>query len=146
MASLNKILLLGNLTRDPELRYAGSGTAICGFGLAVNSSYGGEDKKEEVLFIDVTAFGRQAETASEYLVKGRPVLVEGRLQLRSWETQDGQKRTKHSVIAERIEFLPHQGGEARERRPPATAPQTRGGGPPEEAWQAPDSSDDDIPF
>lgn len=109
MASLNKVLLLGNLTRDPELRYSGNGTAIATFGLAVNMKSG---EKEETLFIDITAFGRQAETTSEYLKKGSAALIEGRLQLQSWESQDGQKRSKHNIIAERIQFM---GGRTDER-------------------------------
>ena len=88
---MNRVLLLGNLTRDPELRYLQSGTAVCQLGLAVNTARGGQgdDPKEEVCFVDVTAFGKLGETASQYLTKGRSVLVEGRLQYRSWEGQDG---------------------------------------------------------
>src|SRR2546426_1865664 len=120
MASLNKVILLGNLTRDPELRYAPNGTPVTRFGLAVNTQRAGqgEDRKEEVCFVDIVAFGRQAETASEYLSKGRPALVEGRLQWRSWEGQDGQKRSKHEVIAERIQFMPRGREEGMERTSP----------------------------
>jgi len=117
MSSLNKVILLGNLTRDPELRYAPNGTAVVRFGLAVNTQRGGQgdDRKEETCFVDIVAFGRQAETANEYLHKGRPALVEGRLQWRSWEGQDGQKRSKHEVIAERIQFMPRGRDEGMER-------------------------------
>lgn len=143
--NFNRVFFGGYLTRDPELRYSGGGLAICGFGLAVNTSTGqGADKKEEVLFIDITAFGRQAETASEYLSKGRPALVEGRLQLRSWESQDGQKRTKHSVIAERIQFL-GQREDRQESRPPATTTKTRGGTQGGVTWATPED-DDEVPF
>src|SRR5215831_4150255 len=110
MASLNKVILLGNLTCDPELRYAPNGTPVARFGLAVNTSRAEQDdeRREKVCFVDIVAFGRQAETASEYLSKGRPALVEGRLQWRSWEGQDGQKRSKHEVIAEHIQFMPQK--------------------------------------
>ena len=108
MASYNKVLLLGNLTRDPEVRYTPKGTAIANIGLAVNRTYtteGGE-QKEEVTFIDIEVWGRQAETVGQYLAKGRPVFVEGRLKLDSWEDKEsGQKRNKLKVVAERVQFL-----------------------------------------
>ncbi|MEE9149450.1 MAG: single-stranded DNA-binding protein, partial [Candidatus Tectomicrobia bacterium] len=92
MASLNSVILLGNLTRDPELRYTPQGTAVATFGLAVNRRYRQEDQqREEVCFVDIVTFGRQAETANEYLSKGSLALIEGRLQWRSWETPEGQK-------------------------------------------------------
>ena len=151
MASLNKVILLGNLTRNPELRYAPNGTPVARFGLAVNTSRAGQgdERREEVCFVDIVAFGRQAETASEYLSKGRPALVEGRLQWRSWEGQDGQKRSKHEVIAERIQFMPRgreegtertSAGPGMERTPPEPS---RAGG---EMDFAPPLEDDDIPF
>src|SRR5215471_7234038 len=127
MASLNKVILLGNLTRDPELRYAANGTAVVRFGLAVNTQRPGQsnseqgnpnERREEVCFVDVVAFGRQAETTSEYLSKGSGALIEGRLQWRSWEGQDGQKRSKHEVIADRIQFMPR----TREEGPDGPAP------------------------
>jgi single-strand DNA-binding protein len=126
MASFNKVILLGNLTRDPELRYAPSGTPIVRFGLAVNTQRSGQgsneqgnnERREEVCFVDIVAFGRQAETASEFLSKGRAALIEGRLQWRSWEGQDGQKRSKHEVIADRIQFMPR----GREEGPDGPAP------------------------
>lgn len=102
----NKVIVLGNLTRSPQLKYAPSGTAICEFGLAVNRKYKqGEELKEEVCFLDVTVFGRQAESAAQYLDKGRQALVEGRLQQQRWETEDGQKRSKIVVIAESVVFV-----------------------------------------
>jgi single-strand DNA-binding protein len=107
MASLNKVILLGNLTRDPELRYTPSGTPVSSFGLAVNRRYRqGEEWKEEVCFVDVVTYGRQAETVGEYLSKGRMALIEGRLRWRSWENEAGQKRSKHEVIADMVQFMP----------------------------------------
>lgn len=101
----NKVILIGNLTRDPELRYTPNGKAVSTVGLAVNSKFrSGEESKEETLFIDVVVWGKQAETVSQYLSKGRQVLVEGRLQERRWE-QDGQQRRKTEVVAENVRFL-----------------------------------------
>jgi single-strand DNA-binding protein len=140
MASLNKVLLLGNLTRDPELRYAPNGTAVARFGLAINSRYRqGEEWKDDVCFVDVVVFGRQAETAGEYLSKGRMALIEGRLQWRSWEGQDGQKRSKHEVIAERVQFMSRARDEGMGRPGPES---------PESTDEADMSlpQDDDIPF
>jgi single-strand DNA-binding protein len=107
MASLNKVFLLGNLTRDPEQRYTPSGLAVTRLGLAVNTRVKqGEEWKDQACFIDVVVFGKQAESCNEYLSKGSGVLIEGRLQWRSWESEDGQKRSKHEVIAERVQFMP----------------------------------------
>ena len=107
MASLNKVFLIGNLTRAPELRYTPSGTAVADLRLAVNRNYttqGGE-KREETCFLTVVVWGKQAESSGEYLDKGSPVMVEGRLQTRDWETKDGQKRNVVEVVAERLQFL-----------------------------------------
>lgn len=105
MADLNVVILLGRLTRDPELRYTPGGTAVTTLGLAVNNRYKqGEEWKEEACFVDVTVFGRQAETSSEYLAKGSQALIEGRLNFRKWE-KDGQTRTKLDVVASRVQFL-----------------------------------------
>lgn len=106
-ASLNKVFIMGNLTRDPELRYVPSGTAVANFTVAVNRVYKDKTgaKKDEVSFIRVVVWGKIAEVCGEYLTKGRPVLVEGRLQSRSWETQDGQKRNTIEVIADSVQFL-----------------------------------------
>jgi single-strand DNA-binding protein len=107
MANLNKIFLLGNLTRDPELRYTPSGTAVSTFGLAVNRKYKQNDEwKDDVCFIDIVCFGKQAENCTEYLNKGSLAFIEGRLQWRSWEDESGQKRSKHEVVANNIQFLP----------------------------------------
>lgn len=107
MASLNKVFIMGNLTRDPELRYVPSGTAVATFTIAVNRVYTSQagEKKEEVSFIRVVVWGRRAEVCGEYLSKGSPAFVEGRLQSRSWETQDGQKRNTIEVIADNVQFL-----------------------------------------
>ncbi|HQX50036.1 MAG TPA: single-stranded DNA-binding protein [Planctomycetaceae bacterium] len=114
MASFNKVILVGNLTRDPEVRYIPSGTAVCDVGLAVNSQWTDRktnERKEEVTFIDVTLWGRTAEIAGEYLAKGRPVLIEGRLHLDSWEDKEsGQKRSKLKVIGESLQMLGSRDG------------------------------------
>jgi single-strand DNA-binding protein len=104
MASFNRVVLMGNLTRDPELRYIPSGTAVCDIGLAVNDRRKTPNGEwvEETTFVDVTLWARTAEVAGEYLSKGSPVLVEGRLKYDTWETQDGQKRSKLRVVAERL--------------------------------------------
>src|SRR5215212_3715167 len=108
MASFNRVILLGNLTRDPEVRYTPKGSAVAEVGLAVNRNYtteGGE-KREETTFVDVTLWGRTAEIAGEYLKKGRPVLIEGRLQLDTWDDkQSGQKRSKLKVVGEAMQLL-----------------------------------------
>ncbi len=107
MTSFNKVILMGNLTKDPEIRYAPSGTAVASFRMAVNHRYKqGEEFKEEVCFIDVVVFGKQAESCGQYLNKGNGVIVEGRLQERRWETEEGQKRSKHEVVAQSVRFLP----------------------------------------
>ena len=110
MASLNRVILMGNLTRDVELRYTQGGTAVTDLGLAVNDRVkrGGE-WVDEATFVDVTLWGRTAEIAGEYLSKGSPVLIEGRLKLDSWE-QDGQKRSKLHVVGERMQMVGSRGG------------------------------------
>lgn len=143
MASLNKVILVGNLTRDPELKYTPSGTAVVNLGLAVNRRYtvNGE-KREEVLFITCVAWGKTAEACGEYLHKGSSVLVEGRLQSREWETKDGQKRTVIEVTTEFVQFLDgrksgdgHGTQESKGDTRPATAPRS-----------APQAPDDEVPF
>jgi single-strand DNA-binding protein len=141
MASLNKIFLLGNLTRDPELRYTPNGTAVSTFGLAVNRRYGqGDERKDEVCFVDIVAFGRQAEITGEYLRKGRMALIEGRLRWRSWESQDGQKRSKHEVVADMVHLMPRTRDEGTTGRAGSEFP---AGG---EEMDVPLPEDDDIPF
>jgi single-strand DNA-binding protein len=113
MASYNRVILIGNLTRDPEVRYIPSGTAVSELGLAVNRTWfdkQSNSRKEETTFVDVTLWGREAEVAGEYLSKGRPVLIEGRLQLDSWEDkQSGQRRSKLRVVCERMQMLGSRG-------------------------------------
>ncbi|HSV62018.1 MAG TPA: single-stranded DNA-binding protein [Chthoniobacterales bacterium] len=148
MASFNKVILLGNLTRDPEVRYTPKGTAVTDLGLAVNRTYTADngEKREEVTFVDVTFWGRTAEVAGEYLKKGRPVFVEGRLQLDSWDDkQSGQKRTKLKVIGENMQMLgAPRGGGAGGGDEEGGARSSRPAPPPKAAPSAPD--DDEIPF
>ncbi len=104
----NKVILIGNLTRDVELRYTPNGTAIAKFGLATNRNFKDNvtgENKQEVMFIDITVFGRSAEVANQYLAKGRRVLVEGRLVFDQWVDSSGQKRSKHSIVAEKLQFM-----------------------------------------
>ena len=107
MVGFNKIILIGNLTRNPELRYTPSGTPVANFGLAVNRRFRqADDQKEEVCFVDIVVFGKQAEHCGQYLSKGDVAIIDGRLQQRRWETEDGQKRSKHEVVAQNVTFLP----------------------------------------
>ena len=106
MAGVNKVFLLGNLTRDPELRYTANGFAVAGFGIAVNRKYKQDNEwKEEVCFVDITVWGKQGENCAEYLHKGSSAFIEGRLNFRSWETEQGQKRSKLEVVATNVQFL-----------------------------------------
>jgi single-strand DNA-binding protein len=108
MATLNRVFLMGNLTRDPEVRYTPKGTAIAKLGMAVNRVYTTDsgEQKEEVTYVDVEVWGRQAETCKEYLSKGRPILIEGRLRMDSWEDKEThQKRSRMLVVADRVQFL-----------------------------------------
>lgn len=161
MASYNKVLLMGNLTRDPEVRYTPKGTAVATLGLAVNEYYttAAGEQKEETIFVDIDVWGRQAETAGQYLAKGRPVFVEGRLRLDSWDDKEtGQKRSKLKVVALRIQFLgaPRGGAEFKDQAPTDEAPArpaSRGGQPavpPARDAGEPEPSatgeDDNIPF
>ena len=110
MASLNKVLLMGNLTRDPELRFTAGGSAVANFGLAVNRKYKqGDEWKEDVCFVEITVWGKLAENCTEYLSKGRSVFVDGRLNFSSWEAKDGQKRNKLDVVANTVDFLGKSG-------------------------------------
>ena len=107
MASLNHVVLLGNLTHNPDLRFTPAGVAVATFSLAVNQrTRQGEGWKNDVCYIDIVVFGRQAETVAEYLTKGNLALVEGRLHWRQWETQDGQRRHQHHVVARTVQFMP----------------------------------------
>lgn len=107
MAGFNKVILIGHLTRNPELRYTPNGTPVASFGLGVNRKWKqGDDMKEDVCFIDIVTFGKQAEHCGQYLTKGNGVIVDGRLQQRRWQTEDGQKRSKHEILAQTVTFLP----------------------------------------
>lgn len=111
--NFNKVILAGRLTREPELRYAATGTPMARFGLAVNTTSGqGEGRKESVCYVDVTVFGRQGETVATYLTTGSPVMLEGRLEWHTWESSDGQSRSKHTVVADRVDFLSPRRAEA----------------------------------
>ena len=156
MASFNKVILVGNLTRVPELRYTPKGTAIAKIGVAVNRVWTNEagEKKEEVTFVDVDVFGRTAENVGQYMRKGRPILIEGRLRLDQWDDkQTGQKKSKLGVVAEIVQFLgsPTGGGEGgapapARPRPSAAAPAAPAApaGEPLEGDGPPES--DDVPF
>ena len=144
MANLNKVMLIGNLTRDPELRYTPKGTAVADVGLAINRVWNNEagQKQEETTFVDVTLWGRQTELAEKYLGKGRGVYIEGRLQLDTWDDKEtGKKRSKLKVVGENLQFLPDGkagsgGGSSR----PSDSSAAAGSGP------AVEEDEDDIPF
>ncbi|MDD5428404.1 MAG: single-stranded DNA-binding protein [Candidatus Omnitrophica bacterium] len=159
-ANLNKVLLIGNLTRDPELRYIPSGSAVATFTVAVNRVYKDQagEKKEQTSFIRVVVWGRRAEVCGEYLSKGSPVFVEGRLQSREWETQEGQKRSTVEVVADNIQFLrgagAKQGSQAKSQGPapedietinlsdePAVPGATKAG-----PAGGPQNTDEEVPF
>jgi len=153
MASFNKVILAGNLTRDPELRYTPKGTAIAKIGVAVNRTWTSEtgEKKEEVTFVDVDAFGKTAEVIGQYLKKGRPILLEGRLRLDQWDDkQTGQKRSRLGVVMESFQFL-DSGNRGAEGESAPAAPRSRPApaahAPPAEPVEgdAPHEGDD-VPF
>jgi single-strand DNA-binding protein len=154
MASYNKVILMGNLTRDPELKYLPSGTAIASFGLAVNRVYNDRqsgERKEDVCFVDITAWARQAEVCNEYLRKGSPVFLEGRLNFNSWETDDGQRRSKLDVVADRVQLVGGRqdgdGGGAYDQAAPASASASAPSSPEFSGERGPPATtDDDIPF
>jgi len=162
MRGFNKVILIGNLTRDPELRYTPKGTAVAKIGLAVNRVWRDEagNNKEEVTFVDVDAWGKQAETISQYLKKGRPILVEGRLKLDQWDDkQTNQKRSRLGVVLEAFQFL--DSGQAREggggggysdapdvgRQQARPAPaRPAAAAPPPPSDDMPPDAEDDVPF
>jgi single-strand DNA-binding protein len=164
MSSFNKVILLGNLTRDPQVRYTPGGTAVAEIGLAVNRTWFDQktnSRRDETTFVDVTLWGRQAEVAGEYLAKGRQVLIEGRLQLDTWEDKEsGQKRSKLRVVSENMKMVGGRGdgmgggggrGEGgRSEGPRSSGPRDvesggGGGGGQEDFHEAP-PPDDDVPF
>jgi single-strand DNA-binding protein len=111
MTSFNKVILMGNLTRDPEVRFTPSGTPVANFRIAVNHRFKqGNEMRDDVCYIDIVVFGKQAEACGQYLNKGNGVIVDGRLQERRWETDDGQKRSKHEVVAQQVRFMPKRQG------------------------------------
>ncbi|MBL8842545.1 MAG: single-stranded DNA-binding protein [Planctomycetes bacterium] len=137
MAELNKILLIGRLTKDPELRYTASGMAVAQLRMAVNHTYykrqgdGPGEKKEEVLYIDVNVWGRSAETVKKYTSKGKELFVEGRLQMQDWTDKQGQKRRDFRVNADNFQFLAGQGSGQGGGRPQQTDEGDQGGPPPD---------------
>ncbi len=159
MASLNKVFLMGNLTRDPELRVTPKGTPICQFGLAVNRQFKDDagQTRDETTFVDIEAWGRQGETISKYCTKGRPLFVEGRLKLDTWDDKTtGQKRSKMRIVLENFQFLgSREGGggggtpgaaeEGGDQSPERSAPPPRSPSAPRPSAPA-DNIDEDIPF
>jgi single-strand DNA-binding protein len=148
MANYNKVILIGNLTRDPELRYTPKGTAVAKIGIAVNRSWRTEsgETKEEVTFVDVDAFGRQAETLGQYMKKGRPIMIEGRLKYDTWEDkQTNQKRSKLGVVLESFQFLDY-GGRGSDEGAPAPARGKAAPAQPPAADSADEPPSDDVPF
>jgi len=154
MASFNKVILIGNLTRDPDLRATSNGSYICKLGLAVNRTFQTRDgeRREETTFIDIDAFGKQAEVISKYMRKGRPIMVEGRLKLDQWES-DGQKRSRLGVVLENFQFLgsrddaagAHSRGGYEQSSPPAR-PKPLADKPETNFSDDQDTLDDDVPF
>ena len=153
MANFNKVILMGNLTRDPELRYTPKGTAVARIGLACNRKWKSEtgEMKEEVTFVDVDAFGKTAETIGQYLKKGRPILIEGRLRYDSWEDkQTKQKKNKLGVVMETFQFLDSGGGRG-DGGDASAAPSSRPAAGAASAPSEPTEGDtppegDDVPF
>jgi single-strand DNA-binding protein len=153
MPNYNKVILMGNLTRDPEVRYTSGGTAIAKLGMAINRHWTNKEgeKKEETTFVDVDAFGRQAEVIGQYMKKGKPVMIEGRLKLDQWEDkQTGQKRSKMGVTLENFQFLDSRGegggggGSYSQPDAPSAPPASDGGGGGGGGGAPPE--DDDVPF
>jgi len=155
MSSFNKVILLGRLTRDPELRVTANGNHICKFSIATSRKFKGSDGvlKEETTFVDVDTFGRQAEVVSKYFSKGKPIFVEGRLRLDQWESQNGEKRSKLTVVLENFQFIGSREDEGRDSSsqgantgyeqssPPARAPE-----PVPSAASNQSDIDEDVPF
>ena len=153
MASLNKVLLMGNLTRDPEVRHTPKGTAVGDLAMAINMTYKAQDgtEKEEVCYVDVVVWGRQAETCRDYLTKGAPVFVEGRLQLDQWEGPEGEKKSRMRVRADRVQFLSRSGGGGGGGARGPRSEGAGGGAPsegvaPKQASPPRDLPEDDVPF
>lgn len=149
MASYNRIVLMGNLTRDPQLSYTPNNLAVCKFGIATNHKRKDRDgnMREEVCFVDCTVFGRGGETFNQYMSKGGSVLVEGRLHLNQWTTPEGDKRSKHEVVVDNFTFVGgRRGGESSGQAASAHAAGEAGGGSPDPADDSAPPTDDGIPF
>ncbi len=151
MASFNRVILAGNLTRDPQLSYLPSNTAVCEFGMAINRRSRDKDgnQRDEVCYVDVTSYGRQAEVVNQYMSKGKPFLVEGRLRYREWTSKEGQKRTKLEVVLESFSFIDGGGAGGGGQRGQAAGPARGRAAEPEAAPpvdDAPPPADADIPF
>ena len=140
MTSFNKVIMMGNLTRDPEVRYTPNGIAVANFAIAVNRKYKqGDETREEVSYIDIVVFGKQAESCGQYINKGDSVLIDGRLQQRRWETEDGQKRNKVEVVAQSVNFMPKRSWSGQGQGQGAASGQS-------EAVSEPPVDEGDIPF
>jgi len=151
MAGYNRIVLMGNLTRDPQLSYTPANTAVCKFGIATNRTWKDRDgnSREEVCFVDCTLFGRSGEVFNQYMSKGRPVLVEGRLCLNQWTTPEGEKRSKHQVFVENFTFVGGRGegsGPGAEATEAGVAPVVGPPAPGPGNDEPPPPTDDGIPF
>lgn len=160
MPSYNKVILMGNLVRDPELRVTASGLSICRFGLAINRLFQTKDgeKKEEVTFVDVDCFGKTADTVAKYFSKGKPMFMEGRLKLDSWETPHGERRSRLGVILESFQFIAdtggnNSGGSGRSSGPRSQQAQGASGSRARSEYElerqsagGPADDDDDVPF
>ncbi len=151
MANFNRVILAGNLTRDPQLSFTPANTPVCKFGMAINRVWTDRqtnEKREETCFVDCRIYGKQAETFNQYMAKGRPVLVEGRLQFDTWEAQDGSRRSKHRINVQNFQFIGGRapGGAAPQQQQQAPQQQAP---PPQEAQDSdnpPEPPADDIPF
>jgi single-strand DNA-binding protein len=143
MVSFNRVILAGNLTRDPELRFTNDGVPVCSFGLAVNRV---RSRNEEVDFFDISAWRELGETIANYKKKGDPILVEGRLQYRTWEAQDGSKRSKVDVVADNVQFLGRPGEPTEDAAAPAGGGNRRGRGKDREEVDINEEDFEDIPF
>lgn len=152
MANFNKVLLLGNLTRDPQLSYLPSNMPVCEFGLAINRKWKSQsgEMKEEVCFVDLTAFGRQAETLNQYMSKGKPLLVDGRLKYHQWEGKDGQKKSRLTVVVENFQFIGAPSGARPQGGERGPAPTRTDAAPMEEEMppveEAAAPTGNDVPF
>lgn len=148
MANFNKVILAGNLTRDPQLTILPSNTPVCDFGMAVNRKWKSQtgEMREDVCFVDLRAYGRRAETLNQYMGKGQPLLIEGRLEFQQWEGKDGSKRSKHIVVVDNFQFLGgpagQRGGEPTRTHEPSQPPSP----PPADDMPPVPQNESEIPF